>query len=228
MNDIVEKLIGTALSHHSEWSSAAKEFDEGLTEINELLRRPISGEQLMNLMEFFEACDETLTNVKIRLCSFPSQRNNNLFDQFLKIKYTQKALSLSVLSDGILVLKDLDSAIKAYVESIFKELNESTHLEREHKAICLRRDLRRLYAVLEFSDLNGPFMGVDWTEVEVKEDYIDNFAGISFLEENRSRYLNNPEYVDFWYARSVIDRLINAAKIRLSFLDRLKVFNPKP
>ena len=225
MNETLEKLLSNALTHDNDWEADAQQFKEGIKEIHQLLERRLDAKLLMEALVFFDACEETIIDVRARMVSGPSKVNNDLFYNFCKFKYTQKIMGISVLADGVLVAKDFDTTIGAIVDDLFKSLNQSTDNDRFHKAICLRRDVKRLEIALE-----DPYtfnLGVDWTAIEPKEDYIEDSTDLNFLKESRERLAVNETSYEFWSIENRIRQITSENYIRRSFLERLGLYYKK-
>lgn len=225
MNETLEKLLSSALTHDSDWEADAQQFKEGIKEIHQLLERRLDAKLLMEALAFFDACEETIIDVRARMVTGPSKVNNDLFYNFCKFKYTQKIMGISVLADGVLVAKDFDTAIGAMVDDLFKSLNQSTDNDRFHKAICLRRDVKRLKIALE--DPYAFNLGVDWTVIEPKEDYIEDSTDLDFLKESRERLAVNETSYEFWAIENRIRQITSENYIRRSFLERLGLYYKK-
>lgn len=231
---MLEKLLETASDHATEWKPLADKFLEGIKEIDVLLRAPITGKDLLNVMKCFDASEEELSEAKLKLTMSASDINNSLFTRMVKAKYDTGTFSLTALTDGITLLKDYDVYIAAKVEGLFKVLNESQNENRFHKGICLRRDVARLKTVLNEPYRNIPYDGKEipsdlWTTIEPLCDYIDAPLDFSFLECDRGRYWSLPSASEpgqrlFDVSEDIL-RIKLKLEIRESFVRRLGLFD---
>ncbi len=210
--------------HVSDWAVRYAQFSELVCDVEKECGKGINQDQLLGLAKALEATPDEILNLRMSAVSEKSYINTDKFYAFVKLRFDGRPINLTLVVEAVGLIKAFNELITERVGVMFDELNHSTEDNRFHKAICLRRDICRLKALIRGG--YGPTaVNVDWSAITPQEDYVDSLVTFDFLEEDCSWYLDTKKGPLNWFTGVDYPWQVNRCiELRQAFLNRLDVF----
>lgn len=200
---------------------------EFMSEVSTEVHNMLSGDQVISFLQSLAIPESEIDKARLLVVRDKTYRNSDAFFEAVKLGIDNSPINIESIGNGVKLLNTLNKAIEEVAMQMFTKLNESEDENRFHKAICLRRDIKRMGLIASRFVGMESGVNIDWSVIDVKEDYIDGAVDFSFLDEPTKLYITcgETEPKDWWEALGNISDLISQIKYRIQFIERLKVFN---
>lgn len=198
-----------------------------MSEVSTEVHCMLNGDQVISFLRTLKIPESDITQARLLIVGERSWRNSDAFFDAVKLGINDSPINIEPIGNGVKLLNALNEGIQSVTAKMFEVLNASTLDDRFHKSICLRRDICRMKLIASRYANMTPGVDIDWSCIDVQEDYIDGAVDFSFLVTPTQQFLklDGKKTKEWWEALGNISDLIDQIQYRLQFIKRLKVFN---
>lgn len=222
--DNINKLFGQKDEEIIAFLNQMEQYDTIFTGISREIGMGLTGTQVISFLESLGVGKQYVDMARLSVVSESSFKNVDAFYDCFRLHPENKLFNINIVADPIKFLTGLNSVIKNTINCFFDVLNKSTDDNRFHKAICLRRDIKRMECITRFGPMPKTFKKIAWEKIDIEEDYIDGEVSLDFLDEEIKRYFEWIDPMKFWHKSDLCYCLTSQIRYRQEFLARLLVF----